>query len=233
MKSEVLCQACGKSSALGRLFCPYCGAKLDLAGVQIGNKRKSNGLFRFALGVLVIAILLMFGLMAWPVSTLGRTGSRGDARDAHRKLSLLYEAIQAGQAIELSISELEANAYLVENMTDRHENLIPGLMGSSLETVNLAFTSETVFVHICVRWHVAKVTLKWSCSFVQGEERVEWETAQMSVGRLPVPRALHRMIMAVFGSVIEQMENERYVLENLAEVRAGDGRIWLTTALAL
>ncbi len=232
MTAWVKCPSCGARNELlvDRLYCNRCSAPLDLSHVRFGASR-SVSIGRFVkrlVRMLVLALLLVvLVLLLWPTTPQGTAGTREDAEACFEKLAELYDAIEAGHRLQRILTEAEVNGYLdalLEGAVPDPEVRDTAL---NMRAINLSFTEEAFVVHILAEWNVLRLSYE-----IEGQPRLQdgqfgVDVLRVSLGHLPMPGPMKQRFAKRLLPLFEQLEQERYVLDNLTQINLGEARIRL------
>lgn len=115
----VVCPKCGTQNPLGRVFCISCGTRLDLSQMsssQIDTMQKPKWTRHFRasriVAVLVILVLALVGLAAWPkTGQFGTMGTPSDGKRLQAQLNSL-RLLRDGQTLGVTLTEMDINSHL-------------------------------------------------------------------------------------------------------------------------
>jgi hypothetical protein len=234
MTAWVKCPSCGARNdfTVNRFHCRSCGAKLDLSRLRTGptpGRLISHYLKRLLRMVVLVTLLVVLTLLVWPTTPEGESGSAEDGLACFEKLAELYEAIGEGKRLERIFTEAEVNGYFVELLAEAVPDGLETPRGLHMRAINLSFTEAEFIVHILAEWKVLRLTYEVAGQPRLRDGRFEVDVSRVSMGHLPVPGPLKQHFAGRLMPLFEQMDRERYVLDNLSQIDLRPGRARLRT----
>lgn len=218
MNASVKCSKCGRDNEISRLFCKYCGDKLDLSNVRTGPSIAGMGislvkrLIRFAV---LLGLLAVLGLLLWPTEPSGLIGTDEDARSLHGKLVTLDGAIRGGTYARSEVTEQEINAYLSALLRP------PDIDGSASDTrfvaesVVVSLDEGSLTVHVLTSWRGLNVSYEIEGRPVWNESGFALDPQRVQLGHLTMPGAAGDWLAQRVAVIFERLESERFVLDHL------------------
>lgn len=230
MTAEVKCPACGKTNQPDKLFCKFCGAKLDLSKARFDGGTKAvlgRVIGRVVRLCVTLGLLVVLVLLLWPKAPGGAVGDAEDAERAHNQLAALHRAVQQNLPLTHTFSEAEANAYLAHLMSSADPDEVTTAHGFQIQAVNLTFTADTVWVHIEAGWQIVTLTYAIELVPITDEAGLRVDVKHVVLGHLAVPGVLQERFAGRVWPVFEQMERERWVLDHMTRIALSEGELRL------
>lgn len=113
----IVCNKCGNSNPLGRVFCGACGSKLDLRDLssenmaQITKKPIISLKWLKLLWILLIVPIVLAGLAFWPdAAPIGKEGTRLGSQRVDGSLRL-FQDLKKGRTLGREFTEEDINGY--------------------------------------------------------------------------------------------------------------------------
>ena len=234
MAVHVTCPECKQQVPFGRLFCTYCGAKLELTQANVSNKislGEATAKIRKVVIRLVVLLVLacVIGVFLWPMDPPGKTGSPADARLCEQRIVFLRTRVLNGVVMTESFGEAEVNAWLKETLTNTTD-LAAGA-GFSLRALNLAFKSGKVIEQS--RLGLGPVTISYT---LEGKVRLEaggtlgFSVTDVRIGHVPMPEVLHEFFAERALNPFTGLRREADLIAKLKRLEVRDGVVQVSNA---
>ena len=238
MSKKISCAKCGEPNELSGMFCRNCGAKLDFASMKSENfdkqrkKDKTSGTGKLVFGVvnlvIFLALLAALIMMFWPTKPLAEVGSEQMGEEAKEKLIRLHEAADRDIQMDELLNEQEVNAYLAMALAGHHRE--GGAPPIDVEDLNIMISKSGIEVFMAMK--IGPGTLTY---LVRGMPQVgaggfQFDVQEVTTGHLPMPGPLGDWVAGKVANVFSQMDEERFVLDNLASMNLAERRAQVQTA---
>jgi hypothetical protein len=233
MSTYVQCPKCGFQNKLGRLFCEKCSQRLDLSGSSI-RRRHSPGewmqqhgarMFRLALA---LGLLILIGLMIWPVAPQGRAGTAEDANQLKVKMVALSQAIENRMVTKERVTEAEVNAYLEEIVQNTRQSVAGGQL--EIRGINLCFRKDDG-IGVLVRAGLGPLKLTYEIVGrpAPGGSGFTLKPESVRFGHLPMPGGAGDWLAGQVAVAFSRLDRERRLLGMMQRIEIQDGQAELVT----
>lgn len=229
MSTRVKCVRCGAVNDLNRLFCSKCGGKLDLSRVVTGERSGPSFVSGFLRMVVTLLVLVIAGLMLWPVEPRGTLGSAADAQAMTSALQYFQQAIRNRAVVDRVVTEEQVNGYLAEVLRQNRAALRSEGFRLGIREINVVFTREDFIVVVLANW--GPVSLSYEIEAVPSVKSGRFEVVVKKArwGHLPLPEPAAGWMSARVGGMFLRMEKELAILNSLGRCDLGNGRAYLAT----
>jgi hypothetical protein len=237
MKPIVKCKQCGARNDVDRIFCVGCGARLDISKVlmtptSLEERTRVRRFFGVIESLLSLAIFVALVLVLWPVAPTGKRGSPVDAQLCAQKVRGLYNAVEYGQPVKVSMSDAELNAYFAAMLAADPEAAKASGRRMAVGEINLTFSPEFFVALVLANWGPVRLSyeLRGWAGADDGDFRLE--VLGLRWGHLPLPGPAARWMAGRMGGMFGRMERERRVLGGVRGMKLGPGWVSLQTGRA-
>jgi hypothetical protein len=230
MTLTVTCPVCRKENEPSRIFCRYCGNKMDLSKVHVERRPVAEWLRRVWLVVrlvVLVGLVLVLGLMLWPARPIGAIGDPVAGQRCAFMLDELRDAMLAGNRLHHDFSEEEVNAYL--------QDLLPrsappaGWTAPQLHLthISLYFSEDEFTLHLRSEWNRIPLTHRVTGVPRRDERGYGLEVASVSIGHLYLPGPFKARYAERLLSIFDPLYRERALLNGLHQMDMAEGWIRL------
>ena len=228
MGYTIQCAKCGHQNVLGRIFCTNCGQKLDFDQVDAKPRRQGPGMTpgkiaRIAVTFIVIALLV---LILKPSKLLGAPGTLQDAQRMNQKLRAIKAGILDNKGESHEVQEKEINGYLTEILKRTAGSAAKGEKTPvKLRQINVHFTPERIYVVMLAEAGPLKLSYSVAGQPARKDRQFKIKPERVSLGSLPLPAAAGDWIAGRMASVFSKLGNEKSVLDQVSNMKLGDGSV--------
>jgi hypothetical protein len=115
MAVHITCPQCKQKVPFGRLFCTFCGAKLELSPDRVTNRLTGDeafgGIKRWVTRLASFAVVAgAIGVFFWPMPPQGQVGNAAQAASCEQRISVVRSRVLNGIILADAFSEAEVNA---------------------------------------------------------------------------------------------------------------------------
>lgn len=241
------CDKCGYDNELGRIFCHSCGTRLDLSKVKPPTeaekmrrkiKQGASRTVRIVIDLVLVgavALLILLICMAPEVKPVEPTDA--EVQLIEKKRQLLETFSLSRKPGTMAITEAELNAYL-----NKFEDKKPEGQGIEVTPVLLRITlkqdaAKIEFIGMIhfFGWFDKKIYFGYDGVPKLEKDKFVFTPTGGQIGKLPV----HVRILTMtglfdkyFGSVFGKLDNEKKLLERMAELKVEPGTLTLVKGAA-
>lgn len=233
MAVYVKCPQCKERIPFGRLFCTFCGAKLELSAETVTNRITGREFFTDAKKMVLRLVwtALVFGAIAlffWPMPPLGQAGNDAQGKVCEQKIASVRARVLNGVTIfpAESFTEPEANAWLkgrVAKLADAGAGL-----GFQLSEVNLKFSKDVVVVNTRLTFKVVNLSYEIELQPTINNAGFQKSIRSVRIGHVPMPDFTHEFLSERALHVFADLREEQEVVKKLKQLSVAPGQITLT-----
>lgn len=230
MAIHVTCPQCKQQVPFGRLFCTYCGAKLELTPDKVSSRVTAGEAFsavrRWMIRLFFLAVVAgIIGVFLWPMPPQGEVGNAAQAASCERRIQSTRTRTLNGSVFLETFPEVEVNAWLRQEVAKLKD--AGAGAGFQLVDINLAFKPKTVVLNTRMELSKAVLTYEVEIEPSIGSQGFQHTVRAMRVGHVPIPalateylagRALHVFSgLREEGDLLRKMK-QMEVVENAVRV---------------
>lgn len=233
MAVHVTCPKCRKQVPFGKLFCTFCGAKLEINPDTVNSRVTAGEVIVRARRILVrLASLALIagavGMFLWPVKPTGRVGDATYAKLCQQRIDAVRARVLNGMIFTETFSDLEINAWLSERVA----KLTSAEAGSGfqLQEVNVALKKGLVVVNTRLARSAIDLTFE-----VEGKPRVtansgfEFEVTGVRIGHVPMPSFAHAHFADSALNVFSELREQKELLNKMKRLEVTDSQVIMST----
>lgn len=226
MAIHVTCPQCKKQVPFGRLFCTFCGAKLELTPDRVSN-RVSTGealdvVRRWVIRIFSLFVVSCFvGVFLWPMAPMGEVGSNAHAASCDQRMQSSRARTLNGVVFMERFPEAEVNAWLrreIAKMASREAG-----MGFRLQDVTMDFKKGFVVMNARLGMSKAVLTYEVELAPALTSQGFRSEVRSLRIGHMPIPAfaapALAGRVLHVFNGMREEAD----LLGKMKQMEVDDG----------
>ena len=129
MAIHVTCPQCNKQVPFGRLFCTFCGAKLELSPEKVSSRLTAReamgGVKRWVIRLFSLAVVAaVIGVFFWPMKPMGQMGDSAAAAACEQRIQSMRARTLNGIIFIEKFSEPEVNAWLRREVSTASSNVL-------------------------------------------------------------------------------------------------------------
>lgn len=234
MAVHITCPDCKKQVPFGRLFCTFCGAKLDLSQENVSTKlsvgEATAKIRKVVVRVVVLAIIFGgLGLFFWPMDPPGQTGAAGDAKLCEARIERVRTRVLNGVVMTETFGEAEVNAWLKDKLTSS-KDLSAGA-GFSLRALTLGLMPGNATVQ--TRLGRGPVTIAYTVegkAIIDAAGHFSYNVTGVRIGHVPMPEPLYDFFASRALNPFTGMVREADLLAKLKQLDVRQGQIQLGNA---
>ena len=233
MAVHVTCPQCKQQIPFGRLFCTYCGAKLELTPDKVSSRTTAGEAFEslkkwVSRLVSLIVVAAAIGVFFWPVPPQGEIGSTAQAVSCEQRISTVRTRLLNGIIFSDGFSEAEVNAELKARLA-KLANPDAGA-GFVLKEVNIAFRPKKaiVFTRLSLAGK-ADITYEIEGEPVTSPRGYQFNVASVRIGHVPMPSFLNEFLSDRALNVFSEMRAERDLLSKIKKIDVEQGRFLISS----
>jgi hypothetical protein len=217
---KINCHQCGATNDFGRVFCIKCGAKLDFetAERKVHTQRrteKRGALWRLIRGFFLLGLLAAIGLILWPITPTGATGTPEQAAQFRAKILQLESAIAEERAASAEFSEAEVNAHLAQIVRyAQSQNPTQEVWELKLEGIHVALQPDQFVFLMTASRSPLMLSYEMVGSPVAGSKPMQLKISKVRWGHLPIPVPVSGWLTDRISLIVLSMTRERTVLEH-------------------
>lgn len=232
MAVHVQCPACKKQVPFGRLFCTFCGEKLELTPDKVTSRLTVTEAYGAVRKVVIRLISLsvvagIVGVFLWPMEPVGQVGSAAHATSCQSKIASTRARALNGLVFMEQFSEQEVNALLAERLT-KTANTEAGA-GFQLTGVNVVFTPGKVMVNTRLQAWKAVVSYEVELAPKIGSKGFEHEVTGLRIGHVPVPAQVAGFLAGRALNVFSEFTAEAETLGRMKQLVVEKGLVRVST----
>lgn len=234
MAVHITCPDCKKQVPFGRLFCTFCGAKLDLSQENVSTKLsmgEATAKIRKVVVRLVVFVLVFgaLGLFFWPIDPPGQTGAPADAALCERRIEHVRTRALNGVIMTEAFGEAEVNAWLKDKLSKTSDLSAGG--GFSLKSLTLGFLQGSVTVQ--TRLGLGPVTIAYT---IDGKPLIDagghyvFNVTGVRIGHVPMPEPVHAFFAERALNSFAGMTREVDTLAKLRRIDVRPGQVQVSNS---
>ena len=228
MAVHVTCSQCKKQVPFGKLFCVYCGAKLEMTPDTMSRSMNAGevmgGLKKWIVRLISLAVFAaVIGVFIWPLPPQGKTGGPAQAAACEQRLETARARTLNGVVFLETFSEDEANAWLKDKVA-RLGNASAGA-GFMLSEVNLAFRPNKIIVN--TRMTLSKIDISYEIELKPSlsPRGFEYTIDSVRVGHVPMPAFANEYLAGRALHVFSELRSEEDLLRRMKQLEISDRQV--------
>ena len=211
----------------GRLFCTFCGAKLEINEDTVKNRATAGESLTALRRVFVrlFSMAMVFGAIAlffWPMAPHGQAGTAAQAVSCQQRITQTRARVLNGMVFTEVFPEAEVNALLKERLAKVGD--ASSGAGFMLTGVNLVFGSKVVMVNATMSLWKLTISYEVEVEPSISAQGFQYAVKSVRIGHVPLPfamdffagRALH---------VFSDMREEDDVLRKMKQLEVAQGQV--------
>ncbi len=228
MAVHVTCPQCKKQVPFGKLFCVYCGAKLELTPDRISRSMNAGeifgGLKKWIIRLISLSVFaVIIGVFIWPLPPQGQAGGPAQAAACEQRLAAAHARTLNGIVFTETFPEDEANAWLKDKVA--HLANAGAGAGFVLSEVNLAFRPGRIIVN--TRMTLSKINISYEIELkpVISPRGFEYTLESVRVGHVPMPEFTREFFAGRALHVFSELRNEDDLLKRMKQLDVIDRQV--------
>lgn len=232
MAVHVKCPSCKQQVPFGRLFCTFCGEKLELTQESVTTRMTAgeayDGIRRWVIRLFSLAVVAgVIGVFFWPMEPQGQTGTAAHATSCQAKITSARARAYNGLVFIEQFSEQEVNALLAErvkNTTDKEAGV-----GFQLTDVNVALLPGKAVVNTRLALGGAVLAYEVEVEPSISSKGFEHKITALRIGHVPVPAAAAGYLGGRALNLFSTLTTEAEVLSKMKSLSLDKGVVRIST----
>jgi len=226
MAIHVTCPQCKKQVPFGRLFCTFCGSKLELSPEKVSSRLTAreamSGAKRWAIRLFSLAVVAsVIGVFFWPMKPMGEVGNAAAAASCEQRIQSMRARTLNGIIFIEKFPEAEVNAWLRREVSKMREKGAGG--GFQLAEVNVDFRQGIVVVN--TRLELSKAQLSYEVELAPAirSQGFEHPVRALKIGHVPMPSFAAEYLAGRALNIFSGLREEAEMLGKMKQMEVADG----------
>lgn len=229
MAVHVTCPQCKQRIPFGRLFCTFCGTKLELNPDTISSKTTAGEVLtrarRIVMRLISLTVILGgMGLFLWPTQPAGRIGDASYEKLCQQRMDAVRARVLNGMVFSETFSDAEINAWLAARLASTKDKEAGA--GLQLTSVNVALNKDGVVVATLSERPPVRLSVEIAGKPVitTGRE-FDFEVTGVRIGHVPMPSFLHQFFADRNLTLFTEFREQHDMLNKMRKIETRDSQI--------